>query len=39
MQTKRRWMKWILETDADAVELPWSRKHARRKVQTRLDAA
>lgn len=38
MQTKRRWMKWVLETDAEAVELPWTRRKQRRPVK-RLRAA
>lgn len=39
MQTKRRWMKWVLEADAEAVELPWSRNIKRRTGQLRAKAA
>lgn len=30
MKSNNRWMKWILETSADDVDLPWART-ARRK--------
>ena len=33
---QRRWMKWIVEADTDAVELPWARGAARK---TRKQAA
>lgn len=27
---QKRWMKWIVEADAEAVELPWARGDRRR---------
>lgn len=26
---QKRWMKWIVEADADAVDLPWARGERR----------
>lgn len=29
MKSNRRWMKWVLEADANEVQLPWARRHGR----------
>ncbi len=33
MKNNRRWMKWIIKADTDAVSLPWERSLRRKTIK------